>query len=327
MPKPGPVLSDSKRSGKNSEVCIQLIISNKGDDMHNISPSISLFWSCTEVKEVNNQPISVTLSDDKIFVGLQDGTVVILDYKDGFRCVDSFVAHEKSVKCVENFDRSIITGSDDKTIKVWDKINSHSTALIEKLDVQIRALLKFDRFLFSSSTDSSIIGLDSEKKWSKIFTLSGHTRAVQCLAKMGPMLLSGSTDESIKMWDAQTGFKCVRTFHEHTKTVTKVLPQDENVFLSGSSDCMVRVWDVRCDKSIRTLVGHNHFISSLIKVSDYVVSASLEGKIMFWDKDWQCLQSSEISGENVKFLLPIDDFFLSGSSDKIIRQWKRVLFT
>ncbi|KAF5342561.1 hypothetical protein D9611_002066 [Ephemerocybe angulata] len=97
---------------------------------------------------------------------------------------------------------------------------------------------------------------------------SGHTGAVRALQFDTVKLITGSLDGSMKIWDRRTG-RCVRTlrvedvgggggkFAGESEGVV-CLAFDDTVLVSGTTDGVIRVWDVKRG-CVGTLSGANNF--------------------------------------------------------------------
>jgi F-box/WD-40 domain protein 7 len=110
------------------------------------------------------------------------------------RChIRTFEGHTHAVTCVQMDDTRIVSGSHDKTIKVWD--------------------------------------VRTNSPWS-VMTLVGHSGTVRCIQLLGgggeggsgPRLVSGSSDRTIKVWDLSmqpqwSAIACRVTMVGHTDTV------------------------------------------------------------------------------------------------------------
>jgi centriolar protein POC1 len=59
--------------------------------------------------------------------------------------------------------------------------------------------------------------------------------------------VSGSDDKTVKLWDAsQESHKLLNSFTDHTDVVNSVkFHPDGTCIASGSSDCKIKIWDVR----------------------------------------------------------------------------------
>ena len=69
------------------------------------------------------------------------------------------------------------------------------------------------------------------------------------------LILAGSEDSVVRLFDTRTGDKrpakqLTHAYKAHSKWITSVKfnPQAENVFISGSVDGTVKLWDLRNDE-------------------------------------------------------------------------------
>jgi WD40 repeat protein len=110
--------------------------------------------------------------------------------------------------------RTALSGSIDKTIKLWDL----------RTGIEIRTLRGHTGWVTSVA-----------------------------LAADGNIAVSGSWDTTLKVWNLQTGEE-VRTLRGHAKLVHSVaISPDGSTALSGSEDNTVKLWDLRTGTEIRTL--------------------------------------------------------------------------
>ena len=101
--------------------------------------------------------------------------------------------------------KSILSGSHDKTIKLWDV-----------------------------TTRAQILTIQAHSSWvhSVTFTPDGKT------------LASGSDDNTIKLWDVTTGAQ-IRTIQAHSGSVRSVaFSPDGKILVSGSGDKTINIWQV-----------------------------------------------------------------------------------
>ena len=133
--------------------------------------------------------------------------------------------------------RSIISGSSDNDIKMWDLTRDNS----------------------NSQTSSR--------------TLRGHEDLVWCFLirhktpppSMTPTLISGSWDNTIKLWNLLNG-DLMSTLDGHTSIVwcLTFLGEDESRLVSGSFDNTIKIWDLDMGVCLRTLLDHTSWIRCLL---------------------------------------------------------------
>lgn len=144
------------------------------------------------------------------------------------------------------------SGSDDKTIKIWDFQTAACTRTLVGhtqyvMTLKVKGKRKSDRlvnssgnYLFSGSWDKTI------RQWelnsgSCIRTFDGHGQGIYALKLSGKVIVSCSGDNSLKIWNSETG-ECVQTLVGHRRHVMS-LKISKNKIFSGSSDKTIKVWE------------------------------------------------------------------------------------
>lgn len=143
----------------------------------------------------------------------------------------------------------ILSASDDMTIKLWDwDKNFDCIQIFEGHAHYIMQVVwnpKDSHVFASASLDRNIKfwGISSPAAH---FTLTGHTRGVNCLeySTQGdkPYLVSGADDKTVRVWDYQTK-QCIQVLSGHTHNVSTVMFHPTlPIILSGSEDGTARIW-------------------------------------------------------------------------------------
>src|SRR5258706_162515 len=108
--------------------------------------------------------------------------------------------------CYSRDGTHVVTGSDDKTIRIWD------------------------------AESGTAVG----------HPLEGHTSWVRSIAYSpdGRQIISGSDDHTIRIWDAENGTAVGNPLEGHTDQVSSVAySPDGRHIISGSDDRTIRIWD------------------------------------------------------------------------------------
>ena len=97
-------------------------------------------------------------------------------------------------------DDILLSGSDDKTIKIWD-LNLRPLAILQGHDHSVRTFCKInDNYFASGSFDNKIKIWDlNEKKC--IQTLEGHLSNIINIINYNGKIVSCSSDKTIKVWE------------------------------------------------------------------------------------------------------------------------------
>lgn len=111
-------------------------------------------------------------------------------------------------------------------------------------------------------------------------TYRGHATEIVCLSfnPHGTMIATGSMDNTARLWDVESG-DCLHTLLGHTAEIVSLdFDTQGQRIITGSFDNTVKVWDVRNGRCIHTLSGHQGEISScqFNYASDLCISGSID---------------------------------------------------
>jgi WD40 repeat protein len=85
------------------------------------------------------------------------------------------------------------------------------------------------------------------------------------------------------LWDIDSGER-LRTFEGHDRGLACIEFKDD-LIVSGSNDCKIKVWSASTGDCLRTLVGHDALVRALSfdPRSGRLVSASYDKSVKLWD--------------------------------------------
>ncbi|KAI8639622.1 WD40-repeat-containing domain protein [Parasitella parasitica] len=225
-----------------------------------------------------------------------DGTVKAWDlYRN--RCLGNVEGHKGIVRCLHLNEASLLTGSDDHTIKQWD------LSLIPPPQQNFPGSSLFSFTPSSPSLTAIDGGIVNET-----FTLEGHQGEVTALHANQANAVSGSNDKTIRQWDLETQ-QCLLTldvmwasknggggggvveswldtamnYGYAAHDFVGALQFWDFALASGTSDGKIRMWDLRTGQAHRTLPGHSAPITCLQFDQVHLVSGSLDKTIRIWD--------------------------------------------
>ncbi|KAM7293630.1 hypothetical protein ISCGN_023238 [Ixodes scapularis] len=246
--------------------------------------------------------------------------------------VRTFHGHTQAVFCVQFDDTRIVSGSSDKTIKVWNmRTNSPwSVMTLVGHSGTVRCLHLTGNRLVSGSSDCTIKvwDLSTDQSWSSIAckgNMVGHTDTVRCLQADQRQVVSGSYDRTLKVWDMQTG-ECLRTLVGHSGAVLCLQFRGDRL-VSGSCDRTIRVWQLATGRHLSTLQGHQDAVTCLQFDASQVVSGSLDRTIKLWSlASGHCLRTLDwIKSEGhtgVVRCLQADRWrIVSAGDDRALKVW------
>jgi nicotinamide mononucleotide adenylyltransferase len=182
----------------------------------------------------------------------------------------------------------IVSGSDDKTVRVWDASTGTERHTMHGHHHRVFsvAFSPDGLFIVSGSFDKTVRVWDATTG-AEQHTMHGHTATVTSVAfsPNGQLIVSGSFDKTVRVWDATTGVER-HTMHGHEDDINSVaFSPDSQLIASGSDDKTVRVWDANTGAERHTMHGHKGYVRSVAFSPDghSIVSRSWSDTVHVWD--------------------------------------------
>jgi WD40 repeat protein len=292
---------------------------------------------CLKVLQNNSDIFALALSPDGRFLiscGQEEAT--LWDINTGSR-VRRLIGHDKGRIWAAAFsptERIVVTGSTDKTLKVWDLDQGSCLRTFSGHLDRIRALAfhPYGKIVASGSGDRRIKLWDISTS-ECLQTLKGHTDAISSVmfSPDGALLVSSSFDRTIKLWQVSSG-QCLQTFQGHTGIVWDVdFTPDGKTIVSGGDDNSIRFWEIQTANCIKTWQGHTNAILAVAYVAqgtpkqEWLLASGSEDQIIrLWEhEDDACLMSFDgHKGRVLDLALSVNHrYLLSGCSDHTAKLW------
>lgn len=189
-----------------------------------------------------------------------DFTVGLWDLNEG-KIVTSITRHKEKVQSVKWHPveaQSLLSGSFDKTVKVYDCRSPNDTFKSWSLDGEIERVIwdSFSPLNFFASTDSGRVYYLDSRTDKPLYTLSAHNKAVTGLAlssSVKGLLSTISTDQTLKVWDIldnKPSLILEKDLKLNDLHCLGACPEAPFVFAVGGEK-ELRVWDIRSSAAVR----------------------------------------------------------------------------
>jgi len=197
---------------------------------------------------------------------------------------------KEKIYCMTSLDENLlVSGSADKTVRVWDVRSGEPVATLE------------------GHTRS-------------VWSVKNAQPALEC------SLLSAGNGGNVKLWDTRT-WKARLTMNNNSNDALSVECSETHIF-AGSSSSKIYAFDVNTGELSQSLGGHQWEVWQLDMSrskdldASCLVSGSYDHKIKLWStEDLTPLNTLVGHKGAVHCLRSVDDMILSGSGDKSIRIW------
>jgi len=183
--------------------------------------------------------------------------------------------------------KRVVTGSKDKTARVWDVETGQEKAVLRGHTDLVRSV---------------------------------------AVSPDGKRILTASHDQTARVWDAETGQPKV-TFLGHTAHVVGVsFSPDGTRVLTHGSDKTVRVWDAETGRELVTVKGHTHYFTSAVFSPDgkRILTASDDQTARLWDAETgreNAVLKGDAGGIESAVFSPDGKRVVTGNKDKTARVW------
>ncbi|KAB0795078.1 hypothetical protein PPYR_11917 [Photinus pyralis] len=210
-----------------------------------------------------------------IFTASTDHTLGLWDIATGQR-VKKYKGHTNFVNSCQGARRgpqTLVSGSDDSTIRLWDTRKRNSVSTIST-PYQVTAVTFSDtaEHIYSSGIDNEIKVWDIRKN-ELLYSMRGHADTVTgiSLSPDGSYLLTNAMDNTLRIWDIRPYApqeRCVKVFTGHLHNFEKNLVRcswsaDGSKVSSGSADRYMYIWDTTSRRIIYKLPGHNGSVNDV----------------------------------------------------------------
>ncbi len=223
--------------------------------------------------------------------------------------------------------RYILTGSVDKTARLWDAVTGEEVRQFvgHTGSIWTVAYSPNGRTIITASRDASVRLWDSASG-KELHQFTGHTDTVWGVAYSpdAHTIVTGSFDRTARLWDLGTKRE-LRKFVGHAAAVWGVaFSPDGRYVLTGSWDKTARLWDAATGKEVRQFTGHTGGVVSVAFSPDG--STILTGSLDSTARIWEVSSGKELQqfGGHIAFSVtypPDGCFVLTGSADKTAWVW------
>lgn len=224
-------------------------------------------------------------------------------WKEGKAAAIYLHGHKDSIYCAQFDENKIITGSRDRTIRIWDahypwscvKIigpppkDTPITGPVNNTAQQETGKLPFATICPPSTPSAGIVApMEPASDY--------HSASILCLKFDEEIMVTGSSDFTCIVWDIQKDYRPIHRLTGHSAGVLDVC-FDDRYIVSCSKDNTICVWDRKSGTLFRKLSGHRGPVNAVQLRGELVVSASGDSVAKMWNiTSGQCVKEFPCKG-------------------------------
>lgn len=264
-----------------------------------VSPKSNTFISCSDDKtmkfwtlETNkleseiNLGASITsilynLAGDKVCASLVNGNIVI-EQIGGKGKQQVLKGHTKCINSIDINKDILASGSEDRTLRLWDISKAKQVALLKDSKDEITSVSINDLNFACGSLDETIRIYDL--KTQKLLHSVVEESSVSVVKFFDEKtLFVGLQNGKLKAYDIREPKVPSKVYQGHEGQITTMCFHSYNSQLvSGSIDQKIKVWNIAKGQLEDTFLGHEGYIRSVISTGDYILSGSDDHQIKYW---------------------------------------------
>jgi len=240
----------------------------------------------------------------------------------------SLDGHKGGVWALAVVDETLVSGSTDRTVRIWDLSSGRCTHVFGGHIGTVRCLAIVKPEWMDIEDEDGVVRREEWPKRSLIVTGSrDHSLRVWLLPKPHEEEYKcyGNDDNEVDPAendvDKNPYHKLYLEGHDHA---VRALAARGRTLVSGSYDCTVRIWDIITGACKWILVGHTQKVYSVVldPTRNIACSGSMDGTVRIWNlQSGQC-QYTLIGHTSLVGLLGLSaSHLVSAAADSTLRIW------
>ncbi|GBG33839.1 Vegetative incompatibility protein HET-E-1 [Hondaea fermentalgiana] len=195
----------------------------------------------------------------------------------------------------------VLTGSEDKTIRVWDTSSGACIKTISTVAL-IMDMAVHGNLIAAGLLDNTLRVFD-RVSGAQRHVLTEATELVRSVAIDAHRLVSGADDSIIRIYTVPS-FQLIRAFQGHVGWVTSIA-RERDCIVTGSNDMKLKVWDAENGKLLHEPQGHKSVVTSVSLLASEIVSGSHDSSVRIWNAETGVLTRTLVGTESTRHIAEV----------------------
>ncbi|KAM0792516.1 hypothetical protein ACM66B_005186 [Microbotryomycetes sp. NB124-2] len=271
----------------------------------------------------NSVITSLQFDKDKVVSASDDHSINVFDTRTGARKA-RLSDHDGGVWALQYIGNVLVSGSTDRTVRVWDLDRARCTHTFVGHTSTVRCLQIVEPENINPDRSGPPVWeppypmiVTGSRDWSlRVWKLPLPGRD----AEYHPVVPQSPTDENIDPSDNPYHLRHLAG-HRHA---VRALAARGRTLVSGSYDCSVRVWDILTGECKHRLQGHTQKVYSVVydHQRQQCASGSMDGTVRLWSTETgECINMLDGHSSLVGLLGLSHKHLVSAAADSTLRVW------
>ncbi|KAL0239311.1 hypothetical protein PCE1_004998 [Barthelona sp. PCE] len=194
----------------------------------------------------------------------------------------------------------VITGDDEGTIKMWNLETQMCTMSVKETNEGITSLAyePEQAVLCAGGADGYLYVFDLASKELLMISenLDDEQQSMLFISRKDPYLVTGTLEGKINFWKMDQWDLPCNAFHVHPDSVSAIIAVTDELYLTGSSDGLIRVLSFMPNEPLGMIGDHDFPIENLtLNCSKSIVASSSHGDcVKLWDTSFLVEEEEEV---------------------------------
>lgn len=248
-----------------------------------------------------------------------------------------------------NDGKYFVTGSKDKTIRVWEYAKMRQIALGDSHSAAVTSVCfsPNSKFIASVSDDKTLkvwnmdSAIQNAKKLATMKEISekdiiplncqtvvAHNKDIGqvAISPDSKLIATASGDRTVKIWNAEH-LTLVNEFKHRSGVWCVTFSNVEKCIATGSADKLIRIWSLSSGTTLKIFEGHSKAILQVVFINQgqQLLTSAADGIVKLWNiKTNECVSTFDNHKDRVWAIDTRNDGreFISGGEDSNIITWK-----
>jgi len=232
--------------------------------------------------------------------------------------------HNGVITCADMCGSILASGSQDRTVALWDVSSGEHLYGFLHHDEPITCLKIIDNILLTGALDGivriynvstgKVLGELSQSHAEDLFS------PVKCLCSNGSLAFVGYEDKTVAGYNLSST-RCLFRVAVHTDDLVDIIC-DKKHFITTFWDGKIKIWSSDEGNCLHNLIGHNEVVHCCQINNGYVLSGGGDRVINIWPlATGECIQTLYGHVDDIYCLDSNEKYIVSGSADSTVRIW------